>query len=65
MAIWGRFKYSSPLCVVVCLTLLSGWISLAAQTLIFPQIADGGGIRSEIILTNPSILLTTSLSLVF
>lgn len=41
---------------LVCLTLLSGWTSLSAQTLIFPQIADGGGIRSEIILTNPATI---------
>ncbi len=27
---------------------------LMAQTLVFPQIADGGGIRSELLLTNPT-----------
>ncbi len=56
MAFWGRFKYSSPLFVFLCLTPLSGSTSLSAQTLIFPQIADGGGIRSEIILTNPATI---------
>ena len=38
----------------MCLAFLSGSTLLCAQTLIFPQIADGGGIRSEIILTNPA-----------
>ena len=38
----------------MCLALFSGSTLLFAQTLIFPQLADGGGIRSEIILTNPA-----------
>ena len=56
MAFWGRFKYSYIPFAVLCLAFLSGSTLLSAQTLIFPQVADGGGIRSEIILTNPANL---------
>lgn len=54
MAFWERFNDSYVPFAVVCLAFLSGATSLSAQTLIFPQIADGGGIRTEIILTNPA-----------
>ena len=57
MADGERFKNSSMPFAVVCLAVLSGTTPLAAQTLIFPQIADGGGIRTEIILTNPNTVL--------